>query len=233
MSLHIGAKKGEIAETILLPGEPIRAKFMAENLLENPFCYNDIRGMYGYTGHYKGKRISIQGTGMGMGSVSLYVHELIKDYGVKNLIRVGTCGAIQKDLKLGQVILVTSASGDFSANQHYFRGFHYAATSDFSLLLAAYEAARKLNIDTVQGSIFSTDSFYDYENNRWEKWIKHGILAAEMESQILLTLAARYGARALTILTVSDNIITGKSSTSKDREEAYTDMFEIALNSEF
>jgi len=230
MSLHIEAKPGEIANTILLPGDPLRAKYVAENLLNNATCYNKVRAMYGYTGSYDGKRVSIQGSGMGMASVSLYTHELINDYGVQNLIRVGTCGAIQKDLKIGQVILVTSASGDFGANMDYFGGLHYASTSDFSLLLKAYEKAKELNIETIQGQIFSTDSFYDTEENRWDKWAKHGILAVEMETQILLTMAARFNARGLSILTVSDNIITGESSTSQEREQSYMDMMKIALS---
>ena len=185
--------------------------------------------MYGFTGNYQGKRVSIQGTGMGMPSVALYVNELVKEYGVKNLIRVGTCGAIQKELKVGEVILVTSASGDSSANSIYFDGPGYAATSSFSLLLEAFNAAKKLNIPTVQGSIFSTDTFYDSSENRWNKWAENGILAVEMETQILFTLAARFGARALSILTVSDNIVTGESSSSQEREQSYVDMMKIAL----
>jgi purine-nucleoside phosphorylase len=230
MSLHIEAKKGEIADTILLPGDPLRAKFVAENLLEDAVCYNKVRAMYGYTGLFNGQRVSIQGTGMGMASVSLYVSELVNDYGVKNLIRVGTCGAIHKDIEVGQVILVTSASGDFGANKIYFDGLDYAATSDFSLLLDAYNAAKDLNIDTMQGSIFSTDTFYDTQANRWDKWAANGILAVEMETQILLTLGARYGVRTLSILTVSDNIITGESSSTQDREQSYMNMMKIAFS---
>jgi len=230
MSLHIEAKSGDIAETILLPGDPLRAKFVADNLLEDSFCFNKVRNMFGYTGTYNDKRASIMGTGMGMASVSLYVHELVKDYGVKNLIRVGTCGAIQEDLEVGQVILVTGSSGDFGANRSYFDDLHYAAISDFSLLLDAYEAAKKLNIDTMQGPIFSTDTFYDTQPDRWNKWTEHGILAVEMETQILLTLGARYGVRTLSILTVSDNIITGKSSSTQEREQSYMDMMRIALS---
>ena len=229
MSLHIAAKPGDIAETILLPGDPLRAKHVAETMMEDAICYNDVRAMYGYTGMYRGKRISIQGTGMGMPTVAIYVQELIASYGVKNLIRVGTCGAIQKDLSLGQVILATSASGDSSANKHYFQGMDFAATATFSLLQKAFIKASEMNIPTIQGGIFSTDTFYEDYENRWDIWIKHGILAVEMESQILYTLAARLNARALSILTVSDNIITGASSNSKEREQSYTDMMKIAL----
>ena len=229
MSLHIEAKPGEIAETILLPGDPLRAKFVAENMLENAVCYNNVRGMLGFTGTYKGKRVSIQGTGMGMPSVGIYVNELINDYGVKNLMRVGTCGAIQKDLNVGQVILAMSASGDTSSNRLMFFDMDFAATADFSLLYKAYQTAQANNIDTIQGSIFSTDNFYKDSLEDWKIWARHGVLAAEMESQMLYTIAARFGRKALSILTVSDNIITGASSSAKDREQSYTDMMKIAL----
>ena len=228
-SIHIEAKIGEIAETILLPGDPLRAKYVAENYLTDAVCYNKVRGMYGFTGHYNGKRVSIQGTGMGMGSTAIYVNELINTYKVKNLIRVGTCGAIQSHLKIGQVILAMSASGDSGANRSYFHGLHYAATADFDLLLKAYEAAKKLNINTCQGSIFSTDTFYDDNPTRWDIWEKHGILGVEMESQMLFTLAKGLGARALSILTVSDNIRTGEEATAKQREQSFMDMMKIAL----
>ncbi|MBK6362865.1 MAG: purine-nucleoside phosphorylase [Saprospiraceae bacterium] len=228
-SIHIEAKVGEIAETVLLPGDPLRAKFVAENLLENAVCYNRVRNMFGYTGTYHGKRVSIQGSGMGMGSSAIYVNELIHTYHVKNIIRVGTCGAIQKDITLGQVLLAVSASGDSGANAAYFNGMHYAATADFDLLLKAYNIAKDLQIKTIQGSIFSTDTFYDDIPNRWDIWEKHGIIGVEMESQILYTLAKRLGAKALSVLTVSDNIVTGQVSGAKEREQAYMDMMKIAL----
>ena len=229
MSFHIGAKKGQIAKTVLLPGDPLRAKHVAETMMKNVKQYNNVRGMLGYTGTYKGKKVSIQGSGMGMGSLSIYVNELISGFGVKNVIRVGTCGAIQKSLKIGQVILATSASGDSGANRHYFEGLDYAATADFDLLMEAHKIAKKKKIKTIQGRIFSTNTFYDENPNRWDKWIKHKILAVEMESQMLYTLAARLNARGLSILTVSDNIITGKASSAEAREKSYTDMMKIAL----
>jgi len=228
-SVHLEAKVGDIADTVLLPGDPLRAKHVAETMLDNAVCYNNVRGMLGYTGYYNGKRVSIQGTGMGMGSISIYVNELINTYNAKNLIRVGTCGTIQKDIDLGQVILAMSASGDSDANSLYFKGMHYAATSDFDLLMKAYNAAKKMNINTIQGSVFSTNTFYDNCSNRWDIWEKHGILGVEMETQILLTLTKRFGVKGLSILTVSDNIITGEASSSKDREQSYTDMMKIAL----
>ncbi len=229
MSFHIGAKQGEIADTVLLPGDPLRAKHVAETMMEDVICYNEVRGMLGYTGTYNGKRVSIQGSGMGMGSVAIYVNELITQFGVKNVIRVGTCGAIQESLKIGQVILAMSASGDSGANRHYFEGLDFAATANWDLLMAAHQAAKDLNIKTHQGSIFSTNTFYDDNPDRWTKWIKHNILAVEMESQMLYTLASRLNARGLSILTVSDNIITGEASSAMDREKSYTDMMKIAL----
>ena len=229
MSLHIRAKKGDIADTVLLPGDPLRAKFVAENLMEDSVCYNNVRGMLGYTGTYKGKRVSIQGSGMGMGSLAIYVNELISNFDVKNIMRVGTCGAIQKSLDIGQVILAMSASGDSGANRYYFEGLDFAATADFNLLMDAYRVAQEMKITTLQGSIFSTNIFYDTNPNRWDKWIKHNILAVEMESQMLYTLTARLGARGLSILTVSDNIITGEASSAEEREKSYTDMMKIAL----
>lgn len=229
MSIHLEAKYGEIAETVLLPGDPMRAKFFAEKMLTEVHCYNRVRGMLGFTGYYNGKKVSIQGTGMGMGSAAIYINELIQHYDVKNLIRVGTFGAIKKELKLGQVVLTMSASGDSSENVFKFGGMNYAATADFDLLLKAYQAAQKLNISTLQGSIFSTDTFYDDNPSRWDVWEEHGVLGVEMESQILFTLAKKFNVKALSILTASDNIRTGEASSSKEREQSYTDMFRIAL----
>jgi len=228
-SLHLEAKVGDIAETVLLPGDPLRAKYVADNFLDEAFCYNNVRGMLGFTGFYKGKRVSIQGSGMGMGSIAIYVNELIKDYNVKNLIRVGTCGTFHEHMKLGQVVLAMSASGDSDANSLYFKGMHYAATADFDLLLKAYQTAKDLKINTLQGSIFSTNSFYDENPNRWDIWKKQGILGVEMESQILYTLAKRFDTKALSIVTVSDNIITKESSSAKERETSFNDMMRIAL----
>lgn len=229
-SFHLEAKKGDIAETVLLPGDPLRAKFVAENFLTDAVCYNKVRGMYGYTGFYNGQRVSIQGTGMGMGSASIYIHELINTYGCKNLIRVGTCGSLQEKLDVGQVILVMSASGDSDANMLLFKGMNFAATANFELLIKAYNNAQAMNIKTVQGSIFSTNTFYDTEPNRWEVWQKHGILACDMESQALFTIANRFNVKALSLLTVSDNIVTGVSSSQQEREKTFNDMMRIALS---
>ena len=228
-SLHLEAKVGEIAETVLLPGDPLRAKHVAETMLEDVVCYNKVRGMFGFTGNYHGKRVSIQGSGMGMGSAGIYINELITTYKVKNIIRVGTCGALQKNINLGEVIVAMSASGDSDANALLFKGMHYAATADFDLLYKAVEVAKKLNIKTLQGSVFSTNTFYDDAPNRWDLWEKHGILAVDMESQILFTLAKRLGAKALSLLTVSDNIITGAASSQQDREQSFNAMMKIAF----
>lgn len=228
-SLHLEAKVGDIAETVLLPGDPLRAKYVADNFLKDAVCYNNVRGMLGFTGTYNGKRVSVQGTGMGMGSTAIYVNELANTYNVKNMIRIGTCGTIQEDMNLGQVLLAMSASGDSDANRNLFGGMHFAATADFDLLLKAYEAAKKLNIKTYQGSVFSTNTFYDDAPNRWDTWKKHGIMGVEMETQILFTLAKKLGVKALSVLTVSDNIITGEATTAKEREQSFTDMMKIAL----
>ena len=229
MSVHIGAKVGDIAQTVLISGDPLRAKHVSETLLEKPTCYNEVRGMLGYTGTYKGKNVSIQGTGMGIPSTSIYVNELIAEYGVKNIIRVGTCGAIQKDIELGQVILAMGASSDSNINKIHFDGMDYAPAADFEFLLNAYKVAQSLNLSPLVGSIFSTDNFYGHDSNRWNVWAEHGVLGVEMETSILYTIAARSGVKALSILTVSDNIITGKFSSSKDRESKFMDMMKIAL----
>lgn len=229
MSLHLGAKKGDIAESVLLPGDPLRAKYVAENMLKNVICYTEIRGMYGYTGIYKGKRVSIQGSGMGMASTSIYVNELITEYGVKNLIRVGTCGSIQKNIKIGQIVLAIASSTDSNINKLQFHGMDYAASADFNLLKSAHNTAENLGINTLTGNIFSTDTFYNADPNRWDIWVEHAILGVEMETAILYTLAAKFNAKALSILTVSDNIITKEGATAKEREQSFVDMMKIAL----
>src|SRR3954465_9645480 len=176
MSLHIGAKPGDIADTVLISGDPLRAKHAATTLLENVTCYNEVRGMLGFTGFYKGKRVSMQGTGMGIPSTSIYVNELISEYKVKSIIRVGTCGAIRKDIELGRVIIAISASTDSSTNRIHFNGMDYAATADFSLLTNAFKAAESLQMDPLAGTVFSTDTFYSNAKNRWSVWPKHGVI---------------------------------------------------------
>jgi purine-nucleoside phosphorylase len=229
MSIHIGAKKGDIAETILLPGDPMRARFVAENFLVDPSCYNEVRGMYGYTGTYKGKRVSVQGSGMGMPSLSIYVNELINDFGVKNLMRIGSCGGIQADLGLRDVILAECASTDSSMNRIRFNGMDFAPGASFNLLKNAYDKAVELNIPVRVGNILSEDSFYQADPDTWKLWASYGVLAVEMETSALYTLAARFGVNALTILTVSDNLVTKDLVSSEDREKTFTDMMKLAL----
>jgi len=231
MSIHIGAKKGDIAETVLLPGDPLRAKYIAETFLENPKKYNDVRGMYGFTGYYKGKRLSVQGTGMGVPSISIYVNELIQEYDVQKLMRVGTCGAIQPDIELKDVILGMAASTDSSLNKIRFDGMDYAPIANFELLMEAYNYALKTGKRAKVGNILTSDIFYndDYVSDPFRKWKDFGILAVEMESAALYTLATKFKRKALTILTVSDHILTGEKCSAEERQTAFTDMMEIAL----
>lgn len=229
MSLHIGAKPGEIAETVLISGDPLRAKFVAEKMLSDVFCYNHIRGMLGFTGMYNGKRVSVQGTGMGIPSTAIYLHELIHEYGAKKIIRIGTCGAIQPELQLGQLILAESAYTDSYTNKLHFSEMDFAPSADEELLSLANEAAIKHAIPVIIGKIFSTDTFYSDDKTRWETWTGRGVLCIEMESSILYTLAAKNNVKALTILTVSDNVITEKFSSARDREQASLEMMRLAL----
>ncbi len=228
MSVHIGAKQGEIAETILLPGDPLRAKYIAETFLENAQIYNEVRNMFGYTGTYKGNPISVQGTGMGVPSISIYVNELINDYDVKTLIRVGTAGAIQKDVKVRDVILAMSASTDSQMNRLTFGGIDYAPTANFDLLRKAYDAGVAKGLQLKAGNVFTADQFYN-DNSELEKWAKYGILAIEMETAALYTLAAKFNRQALSVLTISDHIITGEETTAEERQTTFNEMIEVAL----
>lgn len=229
MSVHIGAKQGEIAESILLPGDPLRAKFIAENFLSDSTCYNNVRGMLGYTGTFKGKRISVQGTGMGVPSISIYIHELIDSYNVKNLIRVGTCGALQKDVKLRDVILAMSATTNSGVNRHHFKGIDFAPTANFDLLKKAYDGAREQQLNVKVGSVFTSDVFYNDDKEQVTTLAGHQVLAIEMETSALYTIAARFGVQALSVLTVSDHLLTGEETTSEERQETFNDMVKVAL----
>ncbi len=229
MSIHIGAKNGEIAETVLLPGDPLRAKYIAEKFLENAVCYNEVRGMYGFTGNYNGRKVSVQGTGMGIPSCSIYINELISEYNVQNLFRVGTCGALQTDLKIGDVILAMTASTDSQVNKINFNGMDYAPSADFSLLQKAFNAAKEMNINAGVGSVLSADSFYNDDPDYWKIWADYGVLAIEMETSALYTLAAKHKRNALSILTVSDNLVTGEAAASEQREKSFMNMIKIAL----
>lgn len=212
----------------MLPGDPLRAKYIAETFLENAVCYNKVRGMYGFTGTYKGKRISVQGTGMGVPSISIYIHELMQEYDVQTLIRVGSCGSIQKDVHIRDCILAMSASTNSQMNRITFGSVDYAPTANFDLLKKAYDAAVSKGIDVKVGSVFTTDLFYN-DQAEHEKWAEYGILALEMETAALYTLAAKFGRRALSVLTVSDHVLTGEETSAAERESTFNEMVEIAL----
>ena len=233
MTVHIGAKTGEIAETVLLPGDPYRAKWAAETFLDAPKLVNEVRGMLGFTGSYKGKRVTIQGSGMGMPSLSIYVNELIKDYDAQTLIRIGSCGAMQDRVKVRDVILAMSASTLSTPSRGIFKELNFAPSADWSLLIAAAEAAKAKGVTTHVGGIYSSDVFYDERPDLNEQMVRHGILGVEMEAAELYTLAARYGKRALAVLTVSDHLITGEALPAADRERSFGDMVEIALEAAF
>ncbi|WP_017472331.1 purine-nucleoside phosphorylase [Amphibacillus jilinensis] len=231
MSTHIGAKKGDIADKILLPGDPLRAKYIADNFLENAVCYNEVRGMYGYTGTYKGERISVQGTGMGVPSISIYVNELIQEYDVKKLIRVGTCGAIQKDVNVRDVILAQSSTTDSQINRMVFGGIDFAPIADFQLLKNAYDTGSEKGLALRVGNVFTSDSFYrDNGLALLEQLAQYQVLAVEMEATALYTLAAKFNRQALAILTVSDHILTGEETTAEERQTTFNDMIEVALD---
>lgn len=228
MSIHIAAKPGEIAETILLPGDPLRAKHIAENFLENPILFNDVRGMLGYTGTYQGEKVSVMGTGMGVPSISIYVNELIQSYDVKNLIRVGTMGGMQKDVKVRDVVIAQAASTDSQINRNTFPGVDFAPVADFSLLKKAYDAGIQKGLSIKVGNVFSSDRFYNEELDK-QKLADYGVLGLEMEAAALYTLAQKYNRRALAILTVSDHIFTGEETTALERQTTFNDMIEVAL----
>ncbi|WP_027632304.1 purine-nucleoside phosphorylase [Clostridium hydrogeniformans] len=230
MSIHINAKEGSIAETILLPGDPLRAKYIADNFLENPICYNEVRAMYGFTGFYKGKKVSVQGTGMGIPSISIYVNELINSYGVKNLIRIGTAGSINSEIKVRDLVIAMSACHDSNMNSSLFPNMTYSPTADFSLLNKAYNLAIENNLNPKVGSVLTTDTFYNNDITHWKKWADYGCLAIEMETAALYTLAAKYKRRALTLLTISDSLITSEETTALERQNTFTNMMDIALN---
>ncbi len=229
MSLHIEAKEGEIAKTILITGDPLRAKHHAEAWFEKPFCYNQIRGMFGYTGTYQGRPISIQGTGMGIPSTALYLHELICEYHATCIIRVGTCGAIQKNIQLGQVILAMDSGTDSDVVKQYLTPPLPNAVADPSLVSLAKEIALRENVALLAGSVFSTDLFYSEDPHRYELIVKEGVLAVDMETSMLYAMAGYFKVRSISLLTVSDNIVTGEALPATDRERHTTDMIKLAL----
>ncbi|NJW51354.1 purine-nucleoside phosphorylase [Salinimicrobium oceani] len=229
MSIHIGAKKGEIAETVLLPGDPLRAKWIAETFLEDITCYNKVRNMFGFTGTYKGRRISVQGTGMGVPSISIYAHELINDFNVKNLIRVGSAGSYQKNVKLRDIVIAMAASSTSGINQYRFQGADFAPTASFELFQQAIEKAKEKDIKVKAGNVLTSDEFYADEFESYQMWSNFGVLCVEMETSGLYTLAAKHGVSALSLLTISDSLVTGEKTTTEERETTFKGMVEIAL----
>ncbi|WP_298679493.1 purine-nucleoside phosphorylase [uncultured Lentibacter sp.] len=233
MTPHIGASKGDIAETVLMPGDPLRAKWAAETFLDTPRLVNEVRGMLGYTGTYQGHPVTIHGSGMGMASLSIYANELIRDYGAKTLIRIGSCGAMQAHVKIRDVIIAMSATSLNTPSMGLFREVNFAPTADFSLLRTAVNAAEAMGTAPHVGGIYSSDVFYDERPDLTEQMTRHGILAVEMEAAELYTVAARFGARALAVLTVSDHLQTGEALPSSERQSSFGDMVQIALKAAF
>jgi purine-nucleoside phosphorylase len=229
MSLHIGAAPGEIAQTVLISGDPLRARYVAEKMLTDVHCYTEIRGMLGFTGLYKGKRVSVQGTGIGIPSTAIYVHELIHSYAVQKILRIGTCGALQPDLQLDQLILGKGAYTDSKSHLLYNEDMNVEVKADATLLRQAQETASQRGISVIEGTIFSTDIFYSEDTHRWDSWRNRGVLAVEMESSILYSLGLKNKIQALSILSVSDNIMTQTSLSARDREEASMEMMVLAL----
>ncbi len=233
MTIHIGAAAGDIAETVLLPGDPYRAKWAAETFLDEPRLVNEVRGMLGYTGTWKGHPVTIHGSGMGMPSLSIYANELIRDYGAKTLIRIGSCGAMQQKIALRDVVLAMTASSLSTPSRGIFRELNFAPPADWGLLRAAAAAAATRDTGTHVGGIYSADVFYDERPDLNEVMVRHGILAVEMEAAELYNLAARHGVRALAVLTVSDHLLSGEALPSDQRQSSFGDMVEIALEAAF
>ncbi|RLK63397.1 purine-nucleoside phosphorylase [Atopobacter sp. AH10] len=230
MSTHIGAEKGQIASRVLFPGDPLRAKFIAENYLTDAYCYNDIRNMFGYTGLYKGESVSVQASGMGIPSAMIYANELFKEYGVNEIIRVGSAGAMQENIHVRDIVLAQAAVTDSSLLKNIFNGqVSFSPIADFDLLYKAYALGQKLKVNLHVGNVLSSDRFYNEELDK-KKLADYGVLAVEMEAAGLYTLAAQYKRSALAILTISDHLLTAEETTAKEREKTFLDMVEIALN---
>ncbi|MBY9075454.1 purine-nucleoside phosphorylase [Nocardioides sp. WL0053] len=232
MSTHIAAKPGQIAPYVLMPGDPLRAKWIAETFLEDTEVYSEVRGMLGFTGTYRGERVSVQGSGMGLPSFSIYAHELFAEYDVQAVVRVGSCGALSEDLAVRDIVIASGACTDSSMNRIRFEGLDYAPVADFGLLRAAVEAAEEMDlpVQTKVGLIMSSDSFYSARPELVTRMADYGVLAVEMEAAALYTLAAKFKRRGLTICTVSDHILTGEETTSQEREKTFGHMVEVALD---
>ncbi|ABF62082.1 purine-nucleoside phosphorylase [Ruegeria sp. TM1040] len=233
MTVHIGSQKDDFAETVLLPGDPYRAKWAAETFLSDVRLVNEVRGMLGYTGMWNGHRVSIQGSGMGMPSLSIYANELIRDFDAQTLIRIGSCGGMQPHVKVRDVIIAMSATSVSTPSRTIFRDVNFAPTADWTLLRNAVTAAEAQGLSPHVGGIYSSDTFYDERPDLNEQMVRHGVLGVEMEAAELYTLAARYGRRALAVLTVSDHLQTGEALPSEERERSFGEMVEIALSAAF
>ena len=229
MSIHIAAKQGQIAETVLLPGDPLRARWIAETFFDDPVCYSEVRGMLGYTGTYKGNRVSVQGTGMGIPSALIYCNELIKEYGVKNLIRVGSAGSYQPDVHIRDIVIAMAASSTSGINNSRFINADYSPTASFELFRKAIQFAEAKEIPIKAGNVLSSDEFYEDDPLSYKKWAEFGVLCVEMETAGLYTIAAKYNVSALSILTISDSLVTQEQTTAAERETTFTQMIEIAL----
>ena len=231
MTPHINAEAGAFAKTVLFPGDPLRAKFIAETFLEDVKQVTDVRNMFGFTGTYKGKKVSVMGSGMGIPSCSIYATELITEYGVENIIRVGTCGAVSPDVKVLDVIIGMGASTDSAVNRTRFKGYDFAAIADYGLLRKAVESAEAKEISVKVGNIYSADLFYTPEPEMFDLMEKYNILGVDMEAAGLYGVAAEFGANALTILTVSDHIRTGEKTSAEERQTSFKEMILVALDS--
>ena len=233
MTIHIGAAKEDIADVVLMPGDPYRAKWAAETFLTDAVCINEVRGMLGFTGHWNGHRVTIQGSGMGMPSMSIYANELIQDFDVQTLIRIGSCGAMQPNIALRDIIIAMTATTYGTPSSSIFRDLNFAPSANYELLAAAAHAATSLDVGVHIGGIYSSDTFYDERPDLNEQMQRHGILGVEMEAAELYTLAARYGRRALAVMTVSDHLLTKEDLPADQRERSFGDMVEIALKAAF
>jgi purine-nucleoside phosphorylase len=229
MSTHIAAGPGEVAPHVLMPGDPLRARWIAETFLDDPRCYSEVRGMYGFTGTWQGHPVSVQGSGMGLPSISIYLNELFAEYDVQAVVRVGSCGAMTTDLALRDLVLASGACTDSAVNRLRFDGIDYAPVADFTLLRRAYDLARARELPAHVGLVYSSDSFYHPRPEIGARLAEHGVLAVEMEASALYTLAAKYHRRALTVCTVSDHVISGEQTTARERQETFGAMVEVAL----
>jgi purine-nucleoside phosphorylase len=231
MSMHIAAEPGRVAPRVLMPGDPLRARWIARTFLDDAVCYSEVRGMLGFTGSYRGHPVSVQGSGMGQPSLAIYVTELMREYDVRSVVRVGSCGALTEDLRLRDLVIASGACTDSSMNRVRFEGLDYAPVADHALLRAAHDAAltREPALTSRVGLVMSSDSFYSPRPELTSRMAEYGVLAVEMEASALYTIAAQHRARALAICTVSDHVVTGEQTTARERQETFADMVEIAL----